>query len=131
MAAREQAAAEKWGESVGESRWMWTEYQRRWPPEERTPVDKSGDEPGSWRGDGTRYLDRADNSRVEAACDQIARREEETITPALRTLESQDPDRHLIGFENRLKDRDRIKEKVYAFTNDLTISPDASCFACA
>ena len=113
MAAREQAAAEKWGESVGESRWMWTEYQRRWPPEERTPVDKSGDEPGSWRGDGTRYLDRADNSRVEAACDQIARREEETITPALRTLESQDPDRHLIGFENRLKDRDRIKEKVY------------------
>ncbi len=124
MAAREQAAAEKWGESVGESRWMWTEYQRRWPPEERTPVDKSGDEPGSWRGDGTRYLDRADNSRVEAACDQIARREEETITPALRTLESQDPDRHLIGFENRLKDRDRIKEKVYAFTNDLTISPD-------
>ena len=112
IVAREQAAAEKWGESVGESRWMWAEYQRRWPPEERTPVDKSGDEPGSWRGDGTRYLDRADNARVEAACDQIARREEEKLTPALRTLESQDPDRHLVGFDDRLKDRDRIKEKV-------------------
>ena len=112
-AAREQAAAQKWGENVNESRWMWTEYQRRWPPEERTPADKSGDEPGSWRGDGNRYLDRADNARVEAACDRIAKREEEKITPALRTLESQDPDRHLIGLDDRLKDRDRIKEKVY------------------
>ena len=113
IVAREQAAAQKWGENVQESRWMWTEYQRRWPPEERPPVDKSADPPGSWRGDRTRYLDPADNARVEAACDQIARREEEKITPALRTLESQDPDRHLIGFENRLKDPDRIKEKVY------------------
>ncbi len=31
----------------------------------------------------------------------------------MRTIESQDPDRHLIGFDNRLKDHDRIKEKVY------------------
>ena len=124
IVAREQAAAEKWGESVGESRWMWAEYQRRWPPEERTPVDKSGDEPGSWRGDGTRYLDRADNSRVEAACDQIARREEERLTPALRATESQDPDRHLVGFDDRLKDRDRIKEKVCGTMKESSRSPD-------
>ena len=31
----------------------------------------------------------------------------------MRALESQDPDRHLIGFDDRLKGRDRIKEKVY------------------
>ena len=31
----------------------------------------------------------------------------------MRAIESQDPDRHLIGFDNRLKDHDRIKEKVY------------------
>ena len=99
IVAREQAAAEKWGESVGESRWMWAEYQRRWPPEERTPVDKSGDEPGSWRGDGTRYLDRADNSRVEAACELLKERERERNSPALRTMEGEDPDRHLIGFD--------------------------------
>jgi hypothetical protein len=42
----------------------------------------------------------------------------------LRATESQDPDRQLIGFEHCLKGRDRIKEKVYAFTNDLNISPD-------
>ena len=123
-AAREQAAAEKWGETTKESRWMWAEYQRRWPPGEREQVDRSDDPPGSWRGDGNRVLHPADNGRVEAACDRIAEREEEKISPALRAAESQDPDRHLVGFDDRLKDRDRIKEKISAFINDLAISPD-------
>jgi hypothetical protein len=112
IAAEEQAAADKWNEKVTESRWLWTEYQRKWPPEERRPVDRSSDPPGSWRGEGDRYLKVADNSRVEAACDLIAEREQEKISPALRAIESQDPDRHLIGFDDRLKGRDRIKEKV-------------------
>jgi hypothetical protein len=60
-----------------------------------------------------RFLDVEDNSCVEAACDLIADREREKITPALRAIETQDPDRHLIGFDDRLKGRDRIKEKVY------------------
>jgi hypothetical protein len=123
-AAREQAAAEKWGVKAQESRWMWAEYQRKWPSGEREQVDSSDDPPGSWRGDGNRILNPADNARVEAACDRIAKREEEEISPALRATESQDPDRHLVGFDDRLKGRDRIKEKVYAFTNDLIISPD-------
>ncbi len=124
VAAREQAAAEKWGETAKESRWMWAEYQRKWPPGERAPVNESDDPPGSWRGDRNRFLDTADNSRVEAACDRIAKREEEKISPALHATESQDPDRHLVGLDDRLKGRDRIKEKVCAFINDLTISPD-------
>jgi hypothetical protein len=123
-AAREQAAAEKWGETAKESRWMWAEYQRRWPPAERAPVDRSDDPPGSWRGDGNRVLDRAVNGRVEAACDRIAEREEEKISPALRAAESQDPDRHLIGFEHRLKGRDRIKEKICGTTNDFSRSSE-------
>ena len=60
-AAEEQAAAEKWDKSAEESRWMWGEYQRKWPPSERPPVDTSADPPGSWRGDRDRYLDRAAN----------------------------------------------------------------------
>jgi hypothetical protein len=124
IAAREQAAAEKWGETAQESRWMWTEYQRKWPPEERAPVDRSAGPPGSWRGDGNRVLDRADNNRVESACDRIAEREQEKISPALRATESQDPDRHLIGFEHRLKGRDRIKEKVCRSINNFGRSPE-------
>jgi hypothetical protein len=112
-AAEEQAAAEKWDKSAEESRWMWGEYQRRWPPEERPPVDNSADPPGSWRGDRDRYLDRTANDRVEAACDRIADREEGKISPAMRNVESQDAERHLTGFDYRLKGRDRIKEKVH------------------
>jgi hypothetical protein len=124
IAAEEQAAADTWTEKVTESRWMWTEYQRKWPPEERRPVDRSNDPPGSWRGDGDRFLKVADNSRVEAACDLIAKREQEKISPALRAIESQDPDRHLIGFDDRRKGRDRIKEKVHDAINLLRRLPE-------
>jgi hypothetical protein len=113
ITAEEKAAAEKWSKQTAESRWMWTEYQRRWPPEKHAPVDRAADSSASWVGDRDRSLDSADNGRVEAACDRIADREREKITPAMRALESQDPDRHLIGFDDRLKDRDRIKEKIY------------------
>jgi len=111
-AAEEQAAAEKWDENAKESRGMWSEYLCKWPPEERPKVDKPDAPPGSWHGEGNRTLDPAKNSQVEAACDQIAAREQDKISPALRAVESQNPDRHLIGFEHRLKGHDRIKEKV-------------------
>jgi hypothetical protein len=113
ITAEEQAAAEKWDKATEESRWMWTEYQRRWPPEEHARVEKPNDAPGSGRGGADRTLTAEANGRVEAACDQIADRERETISPALRAIESQDPDRRLIGFEDCLKGRDRIKEKVF------------------
>jgi hypothetical protein len=102
-----------WEETAELSRWMWTEHKRRWPPEERPPVDRSADPKGSWRGDSVRFLASASNAEVEQGCDSIADRERETISPGLREVESRDPDRHLIAFERRLKGRDRIKEKVY------------------
>ena len=103
---------------------MWAEYHRRWPSAERAPVDRSADPPGSWRGDRDRFLDNAVNGRVEAACDRITEREEELISPKLHDTESQDPDRHLIAFERRLKGRDRVKEKVYDIMNEFDFSPE-------
>ena len=108
--ADDQAATEKWQQTSTESRWIWTEYQRKWPPAERPSAGRS--------------LDSADNSRVEAECDRIARREEERISPAMRSVESQDPNRHLIGFDDRLKGRDRIKEKVLGTIKDFSRSPE-------
>jgi hypothetical protein len=122
--AEERAATETWQEKVAESRWMWSEYQRKWPSAERTPADRSTGPSDSWRGDRGRSLDTADNSRVEAECDRIAKREEEKISPALRAIESQDPDRHLIGFEHRLKGSDRIREKIYAMIKESGFSPE-------
>jgi hypothetical protein len=113
-----------WEQTAELSRWMWTEHKRRWPPDERPPVDRSNDPPGSWRGDGDRVLKPADNERIEAACDRIADREREKITPAMRAIESQDPHRHLTGLEHCRKGRDRIKEKVSDNMRALTISAD-------
>ena len=42
----------------------------------------------------------------------------------MHAVESQDPDRHLIGFDNRLKGRDRIKEKVYDTVQERDHSPE-------
>jgi hypothetical protein len=124
VTAEEQASAEEWQEKVAESRWIWSEYQRKWPPAERSSAHRSTGSPGSWHGDGNRVLEPAQNSRVEAECDRIARREEERISPAMRSVESQDLDRHLIGFEHRLKGRDRIKEKVFGTIKDFSRSPE-------
>jgi hypothetical protein len=134
--AEEQAATDKWNENATESRGMWTEYLRKWPPEERQSADRPAGPPGSWRGDRDRSLDPAENARVETECDRIAEREEQKISPAMRAIESQDPDRHLIGFDDRLKERDRIKEKVFATMNEgdssaeeaISIVPDAIRF---
>jgi hypothetical protein len=123
-AAEEQAAYEKWEKTDQEARWMWSEYQRRWPPSERPKVDKPKDEPGSWSGEGDSCLSRADNERVEAECDRIADREREKITPAMREVENQDPDRNLVGLEDCRKGRDRIKEKIYNDINFLRRSPE-------
>ena len=106
--AEREANGTPWEEVTGWSRRVWAEYQRKWPPEERTPPDQSNDQPGPSRKDGNQPLDRA----VNEECDHIAEREQERISPALLEIERRDPDRHLVGFEYRLKGRDRILEKV-------------------
>ena len=38
--------------------------------------------------------------------------EEKTVTPAMRRIEAEDPERHLVGLDHRLKGKDRLTEKV-------------------
>jgi hypothetical protein len=123
-ARQEAPAPDTWPETATLARWMWGEYHRRWPPEERPPVDRSTDPPGSWRSDSNRYLDSSTNARIEAEYDRIVEREQEKISPAMRDIESQDPNRHLAGFQHRLKDRDRIKEKVYGMIQESGFSAE-------
>jgi hypothetical protein len=123
VSVEEQETWEKWQKDKEESIWMWSEYQRKWPSEERPQVDRT-DDSGAWHGEGDRELDPDDNARVEAACDRIAKLEEEKITPAMRDVESQDGDRHLVGLDHCLKGRDRIKEKVCDKMEEFDFSPD-------
>jgi hypothetical protein len=102
----QQAASGKpWDEVTGWSARVWAEYRRKFPPEERAPVD------------------RPVNEEMDQECDQIAERERGKISPALLEVASRDPDRHLAGFEHRLKGRDRIQEKVADRMEEKSISP--------
>jgi hypothetical protein len=123
-ARQEAPASDTWTETANLARWMWGEYHRRWPPEERPPVDRSTDPPGSWRSDSNRYLDSSTNAQIEAECDRIVEREQEKISPAMRDTENQDPTRHLVGFEHHIKDRDRIKEKIYGMIQESGFSAE-------
>ena len=122
-ARQEASPSDSWTETKNLAVWMWGEYHRRWPSEERPQPDRSTDPPGSWRSDSNRYLDSSTNAQIEAECDRIVEREQEKISPAMRDIESQDSTRHLVGFEHRRKDRDRIKEKVYDDIDLLGRSP--------
>lgn len=49
---------------------------------------------------------------IDKGCESVRETEEAIVTPALRRIEAEDPDRHLVGLEFRLKERDRIEEKI-------------------
>jgi hypothetical protein len=58
---------------------------------------------------------------VDRGCDRVREIERTVVTPAMLRIEAEDPDRRLVGFENRLKGRDRLTEKV---TNWMKAQPD-------
>ena len=93
-------AAYTWDAAALELRQVWEAHETKWP----SPEDADGD--------GDRHLNPEANAEVERCCGQIREIAENIITPAMRALESEDPDRHLIGLEHRLKGTERLKEKV-------------------
>jgi hypothetical protein len=93
-------AAYTWDAAALELRQEWEAHETKWP----SPEDA--------HGDGDRHLNPEANAEVESRCDQIREIAENIITPAMRAIESEDPDRHLIGLEHCLKGMDRIKEKI-------------------
>ena len=89
-----------WDAAALELRQVWEAHETKWP----SPEDA--------HGDGDRHLNPEANAEVESRCGQIREIAENIITPAMRALESEDPDRHLIGLEHCLKGTERLKEKV-------------------
>lgn len=108
--ARDQA----WHAAVLELRRAWEEHEAKWPRADDCGQPSRPAAPGAWRGDGDRCLDPEANAEVERGCGRIREIGENVITPAMRTIESEDPERHLIGLEHRLKGTERLKEKVAA-----------------
>jgi hypothetical protein len=55
---------------------------------------------------------------IDQAYERVAEVERRTVTPAMRGIEAEDPERHLAGLENRLKGKDRLAEKVLKTVNE-------------
>jgi hypothetical protein len=117
------ADSRSWSESLTHLREQWERHKERWPQEQRPPVDRSTDEPGSWRGDSGRSLNPRDNAHVDAACDRIAKAET-GITERIEDTERASVG-SLAGKEFCRKEPDSLKDKVAA---ELTINPDADVY---
>lgn len=49
---------------------------------------------------------------IDQGYERVSEIEKNTVTPAMRRIETEDPDRHLAGLDHRLKGKDRLTEKV-------------------
>jgi hypothetical protein len=61
---------------------------------------------------------------IDQGCARVEKLERETVTPAMRRIEAEDPDRSLIGLEHRLKGKDRLTEKVAEAMTERARTPD-------
>ena len=55
---------------------------------------------------------------IDQAYERVREVEEGTVTPAMRRIEAEDPERQLAGLENRLKGKERLTEKVLKTVNE-------------
>jgi hypothetical protein len=109
---RAAARDSSWDAAALELRKAWAAHEARWPVPRDSGSSHAPAAPGAWRGDSDRHLDPEANTEVERGCGRIREVGENVITPAMRAIEAEEPDRHLIGLEYCFKGADRIKEKV-------------------
>jgi len=100
---------------VGRLERVWAQHLARWPeaPGERDAAGRRpGDPPGSWRGEGGRYLDPGQNALADRMIARL-REPESQVSRVLRLIERENPHGgRLMGFEHRLKGEQRLKEKI-------------------
>ncbi len=100
-----------WGDSLSHFKEQWERHKERWPQEQRPPVDRSTDEPGSWRGEGDQYLNTEEHLVAGHALERI-RPIEEKVSATVQEVKEEVPECDLVGLGNRLKGEERFKEKV-------------------
>jgi hypothetical protein len=109
-----------WLSAVPGLRELWQKHEQKWPESERPPADRSGDEPGSWRGGSGHFLNFEENLVSDHAKARVGKLEEKT-TPLLLSIRSAVPGAEMAGLQFRLKGDDRFKEKV---ADELRAKPE-------
>jgi hypothetical protein len=104
-------ASEGWRAALPRLQGLWERHEERWPAEQQSPVDRSKDAPGSWRGDGGQYLSSEENLLAEHELDRVRQAEPE-ISKTMQAIEAEVPNARLVGLQYCLKGADRFKEKV-------------------
>ena len=124
-------ARDAWAQALPGLLSAWEEHVERYP--ERTRPTPRTQPDGSWVADGGRKLTPEQNAEASKACADIREEGERVILPAMLRIEAADPERHLAGLEKKLKDEDRLKEKIadalrarpeLTITQALDIVPD-------
>lgn len=116
---QELEVSDTWREQLPELQSLWDHHLERWPGKPNPTVDRSADEPGSWRGDSGLFLSAADNKTADRILDR-ARQAEQKITDSMTAIEAEIPGANLVGLDHRLKHEDRFKEKL---AQDLQAMP--------
>jgi hypothetical protein len=114
--------SEGWRAALPQLQTLWERHTERWPAEQQSPVDRSTDEPGSWRGDDGRYLDYEENLVTEHAVDRVSKAEPE-VTRTMKGVETEVPGARLAGLQYCLKGEERYKEKV---ATEVRLKPERS-----
>ena len=109
-----------WEEALSDLKEQWDRHEERWPQEQRPQIDRSNDEPGSWRGEGDQYLDADENLVAGHALERI-RPIEEKVSATLHEIQAEVPGCDLVGLKFSLKGEERFKEKV---SDELRAKPD-------
>jgi len=110
---------DRWPEARGHE---WPEIRDTWGRADRQP-DRTGDQPGSWRGSGDRYLNPEANAEAEREIG-LLRRPEQAVTELLKQIERANPHGGVLaGLNHRLKGTDRLKEKL---VDKMAVKPGAS-----
>jgi hypothetical protein len=50
---------------------------------------------------------------IDQAYERVREIERGTVTPTMKRIEAEDPERHLVGLDNRVKGKDRLAEKAH------------------
>jgi hypothetical protein len=112
--------SEGWRAALPQLQALWERHAERWPAEQQSPVDRSTDEPGSWRGETGHYLNFEENLATGHALDRVCKAEP-GVTRTMESVETEVPGARLVGLENCLKGQDRFREKV---AGSLALKPD-------
>jgi hypothetical protein len=94
---------------------IWADHREKWPEAEKqlaTDRARPDDPPGSWRGEGDRYLSPEENAESDRLIGLLREPAEVTTKTLVQIQQDNIYGGRLEGIDHRVKGADRLKEKI-------------------